>query len=69
MAVRRAKMIGMETGNMKVITKSAASILSVKIKFRFVSHLVNRHSSRIFTTSIITKSRRINRKEKPELYN
>lgn len=58
-AVRSAKMIGRETGIIKMKLKIVIMMLSVIIKLRFVSHFVNGHSPRLFATSIITKRLRI----------
>ena len=47
-AVRSAKMIGNETGKIKMKIKMMMIILSVIIKLRFVSHFANGHSPNLF---------------------
>ena len=54
-AVSSAKMIGNETGKMKIIIKMMINILSVMIKLRLLSHFDKGHSSRLIAISIITK--------------
>jgi hypothetical protein len=51
-AVRSAKMRGIETGIIKMKIKIVMIKLAIMIKFRFVSHFVKGYSPRVCTTEV-----------------
>ena len=58
-AVRSAKIIGSETGMIKMKVMVIRIIISVILLFRVVSHFANGYTPKLFTLSIIAKKKAI----------